>query len=122
MLTSSGDDLTETSDPFKIAMRQIAGVLAQLEKARLVGKLKAARDRKRATGVKVEGRKTYAEIDVRDHDGRMIAMARRLRRRSPKGGQRSLRTISAELAQAGFLSQTGKPYAATAVARTLGEL
>lgn len=122
VLTSSGDDLTETSDPFKIAMRQIAGVFAQLEKARLVGKLKAARDRKRATGVKVEGRKTYAEIDVRDHDGRMIAMARRLRRRSPKGGQRSLRTISAELAQAGFLSRTGKPYAATAVARMLGEL
>src|SRR6476661_5544762 len=33
VLTSSGDDLTETSDPFKIAMRQIAGVFAQLEKA-----------------------------------------------------------------------------------------
>jgi hypothetical protein len=32
VLTSSGDDLTETSDPFKIAMRQIAGVFAQLEK------------------------------------------------------------------------------------------
>jgi hypothetical protein len=26
VLTSSGDDLTETSDPFKIVMRQIAGV------------------------------------------------------------------------------------------------
>jgi DNA invertase Pin-like site-specific DNA recombinase len=39
-LTSSGDDLTETNDPFKIAMRQIAGVFAQLEKARLVAKLK----------------------------------------------------------------------------------
>jgi DNA invertase Pin-like site-specific DNA recombinase len=39
-------------------MRQIAGVFAQLEKSRLVAKLKAARDRKRATGVKVEGRKS----------------------------------------------------------------
>ena len=61
MLTASGDDLTASEDPFKIAMRQIAGVFAQLEKARLVGKLKAARDRKRATGVKVEGRKSHAE-------------------------------------------------------------
>lgn len=122
VLTSSGDDLTETSDPFKIAMRQIAGVFAQLEKARLVGKLKAARDRKRATGVKVEGRRSYAEIDARDHDGRMIALARRLRRKSPKGGRLSLRTISAELAAAGFLSNSGKPYAPTAVARMLGEL
>lgn len=122
VVTASGDDLTVTDDPFKVAMRQIAGVFAQLEKARLVGKLKAARDRKRASGTKVEGRKSYAEIDARDHEGRMIVLARRLRRRSPKGGQRSLRTISAELAQAGFLSNTGKPYAATAVARMLGEL
>ncbi|WP_249119580.1 hypothetical protein [Bradyrhizobium sp. AUGA SZCCT0158] len=66
-------------------MRQIAGVFAQLEKARLVGKLKAARDRKRATGVKVEGRKNYAEIDARDHNGQMLTLARKLRRKSPKG-------------------------------------
>src|SRR5258705_13720664 len=65
VLTASGDDLTASEDPFKVAMRQIAGVFAQLEKARLVGKLKAARDRKRASGVKVEGRKSYAEIDRR---------------------------------------------------------
>lgn len=122
VLTSSGDDLTETRDPFKIAMRQIAGVFAQLEKARLVGKLKAARDRKRAAGTKVEGRKTYSEIDARDHGGQMIAMARKLRRKSPKGGRRSLRAISAELATAGYLSETGKPFAATAVGRMLGEL
>lgn len=47
VFTRSGDDLTETSDPFKIAMRQIAGVFAQLEKTRLVAKLKAARDQAR---------------------------------------------------------------------------
>lgn len=122
VLTSSGDDLTETSDPFKIAMRQIAGVFAQLEKARLVSKLKAARDRKRATGAKVKGRKSYAEIDARDHDGQMIAMAKRLRRRTPKGGRRSLRAIADQLARAGYKSESGKPYAATAVARMLGEL
>jgi hypothetical protein len=54
VVTASGDDLTASEDPFKVAMRQIAGVFAQLEKARLVGKLKAARDHKRATGMKVE--------------------------------------------------------------------
>ena len=41
-------------------MRQIAAAFAQLEKARLVKKLKAARDRKRAAGEKVEGRKDEA--------------------------------------------------------------
>jgi DNA invertase Pin-like site-specific DNA recombinase len=122
VLTSSGNDLTETSDPFKIAMRQIAGVFAQLEKARLVSKLKAARDRKRAAGVKVEGRKSYAEIDAAEHGGEMIALARKLRRKSPKVGRRSLREISAELAKAGYISRTGKPYAPTAIGRMLGEI
>src|SRR5687767_13369541 len=103
-------------------MRQIAGVFAQLEKARLVGKLKAARDRKRAAGAKVEGRKSYAEIDARDHGGQMIALARKLRRKSPKGGRPSLRSIAGELAKAGFVSRSGKHYAATAIGRMLGEL
>jgi DNA invertase Pin-like site-specific DNA recombinase len=122
VLTASGDDLTVTDDPFKVAMHQIAGVFARLEKARLVGKLKTARDRKRATGVKVEGRKSYAEIDDRDHAGQMMVLAKRLRRKRPKGGRRSLRDVSGELERAGFVSESGKPYAATAVAPMLGEL
>lgn len=122
VLTASGDDLTETDDPFKVAMRQIAGVFAQLEKARLVGKLKAARDRKRAAGAKVEGRKSYAEIDQRDYEGRMIARAKKLRRKPPKGTRLSLRSISVELAKEGFVSRSGKPYAPTAIARMLGEV
>src|SRR3954453_4770957 len=75
VLTASGDDLTNTDDPFKVAMRQIAGAFAQLEKARLVGKLKAARDRKRATGVKVEGRKSNAETRPE-----AVTLAKRLHR------------------------------------------
>ncbi len=122
VLTASGDDLTETDDPLKVAMRQIAGVFAQLEKARLVGKLKAARDRKRATGVKVEGRKSYAEIDRRDNGGLMIATAKALRRKPRKGKRRSLRSISVELAREGYLSHSGKPFTAMAIARMLGEL
>ena len=45
-------------------MRQIMGVFSQLEKTRLVKKLKAARDRKRANG-KVEGRKSHLEVGRR---------------------------------------------------------
>ena len=60
--SAAGDlELTKTDDEFKVAMRQIAAAFAQLEKARLVKKLKAARDRKRAAGEKVEGRKSIAE-------------------------------------------------------------
>lgn len=116
VLTASGDDLTETSDPFKVAMRQIAGAFAQLEKARLVSKLRGARERKRATGVKVEGRKSYAEME---RGPEMIALARQLRRKRPKGGQLSLREIADQLAQAGFVTGRGRPYAAAAVAKML---
>jgi hypothetical protein len=44
-------------------MRQIAGSFAEYEKARLVAKLKAARERKRLATGKCEGRKSHAEIN-----------------------------------------------------------
>jgi DNA invertase Pin-like site-specific DNA recombinase len=111
VLTANGDDLTNTVDPFKVAMRQIAGAFAQLEKARLVSKLKAARDRKRATGVKVEGRKSIGEAKPE-----VVELAKRLRRASPKTGERrSLREIAKLLAEGGHLNERGAPYGAKSV-------
>lgn len=40
VLTANGDDLTDSSDPSRKMMRQIAGSFAEYEKARLVAKLK----------------------------------------------------------------------------------
>ena len=48
-------DLTEATDPSRIMMRQIAGSFAQYEKARLVKKLREARERLGKLG----GRKSY---------------------------------------------------------------
>src|SRR3954464_1683516 len=61
VLTAGGEDLTQTDAPMKKAMRQIAGVFAELEKARLVSKLRSARERKRLEVGKCEGRKSHAE-------------------------------------------------------------
>jgi DNA invertase Pin-like site-specific DNA recombinase len=108
--------------PTAVLIRQVLGAVSQFEKAMLVTKLKGARDRKRAGGVKVEGRKSLVEIDAEKNGGRMVELAQRLRRRRPKGGQRSLREIAVELEKAGYVSRSGKPYGATAVARMLGEL
>lgn len=111
VLAANGDDLTETRDPFKIAMRQIAGVFAQLEKARLVAKLRHARERKRAGGAKVEGRKSHAEARPA-----VVNEAKRLRRASPlTGKRRSYREIAALLAKAGHLNKAGKPFGPSAV-------
>jgi DNA invertase Pin-like site-specific DNA recombinase len=117
VLTSRGDDLTESDDEMRVAMRQIAGVFSQLEKTRLVKKLKAARVRRRAEGGKCEGRKSFAEMArarLKAGDktlADMIAMAKRLHRANPKTGKRlSLRKIAAELAKAGHMNVNGREF------------
>jgi DNA invertase Pin-like site-specific DNA recombinase len=55
VLTASGDDLTDTSDPSRVMMRQIAGSFAQYEKTRLVTKLRGARERVRQCERQVRG-------------------------------------------------------------------
>ena len=114
VLTSRGDDLTDSDDEMRVAMRQIAGVFSQLEKTRLVKKLKAARDRKRVHG-KVEGRKSHAE----KHPDAVL-MAKRLYRANPISGERrSLRDISADLAEAGFVNEWGSPYHPQSIQRMI---
>jgi DNA invertase Pin-like site-specific DNA recombinase len=110
VLTANGDDLTDSGDPSRKMMRQIAGSFAEYEKARLVAKLRVARERKRTASGKCEGRKR-AEINPE-----LVREAKRLRRRSPKGHQRSLRDIAAELVKLGFLNELGAPFSASSIA------
>jgi DNA invertase Pin-like site-specific DNA recombinase len=110
VLTANGDDLTDTSDPSRVMMRQIAGSFAQYEKTRLVTKLRGARERVREVKGKCEGRKSYAE-----RDPALVLAAKRLHWRSPKGHRRSLREIANELATMGFKNKKGAPYSASCV-------
>ena len=108
VVTSHGEDLTDVSDPTRVMMRQIAGAFAQYEKARLVARLKRARDLKRErTGRKVGGRKSMAE-----ERPEVVALAKRLRRSGL-----SLREVSSELERRGHVTRGGKRYQAVAVAR-----
>jgi len=110
IITANGDDLTDTSDPSRVMMRQIAGSFAQYEKARLVARLRRAREVKGKLG----GRKPLAETRPE-----VVELARRLRR-TRSGKQRSLRQISAELAARGFVAEkTGRPFEAAQVSRML---
>lgn len=124
MLKARGIDLIAADSPTSFLddtptarlIRQVLGAISEFEKAMLVAKLKGARDRKRRTGVKVEGRKSIAE-----QKPETVEMARKLARARPKGGKRSLREISAELAAAGHLTGLGNPYAPTAVKMMLAK-
>jgi DNA invertase Pin-like site-specific DNA recombinase len=110
VLTASGDDLTETADPSRVMMRQIAGSFSQYEKKRLVLKLRSARERIREAGRKCEGRKSYAE-----RDPALVLAAKRLHRRSPKGHRRSLRDIARELQAMGYSNKQRQPYSASCI-------
>jgi DNA invertase Pin-like site-specific DNA recombinase len=91
-------------------IRQVLGAVSEFEKVMIVSKLKGARDRKRATGVKVEGLRNYLEINPD-----MVRLAKKLHRYPVNGRRRSLRDVSAALAQVGHVTSTGKPYAAAAI-------
>lgn len=74
----------------------------------------AAQNRRREASGKCEGRKSLGELHPDT-----VELARRLRRRRPKGGQRSLRGISAELAAAGYVNERGKPFNPKSIAAML---
>jgi DNA invertase Pin-like site-specific DNA recombinase len=114
LLAADKPDAFLDDTPTAKLIRQVLGAVSEFEKAMVVTKLKGARDRKRATGVKVEGRKNYAEINPE-----MVALARKLRRYKVQGRKRTLREIAGELARSGFVTSTGRPYAAAAVARMI---
>lgn len=115
LLASNGDDLTDNTDEMTEGMLTIAAVFAQIEKKRLVRKLEAARKRKRAAAGKCEGRKSLAE-----RNPEMVAEAKRLSRKLPKGGQPSLREIAARLAERGYVNGKGNAFSASAVRSMLG--
>jgi DNA invertase Pin-like site-specific DNA recombinase len=98
--------------PTAVMVRQILGAVSEFEKAGLVAKLKAARDRKRQETGRCEGRPPVPP--------EVVAEAKRLARRSPKTGKaRSLRKIAAQLAAVGHLGVSGGPYTASSVRHML---
>lgn len=111
VLTSSGDDLTASNDPGRTMIRQIMGSFSEYEKARLVAKLRAARDRKIASEGRCGGRSALSETRPE-----AVALAKKLHRANPKTGKRrSLRDIAKALADAGHLNERGRPYNAKSV-------
>ena len=115
LLTANGQNLTDDTDEMTEALVNMTAVFATLEKKRIVRKLAKDRQRKREAAGKCEGRKPLSET-MPD----AVVLARQLRRKRPKGGQRSLREISAELAAAGYVNERGKAFNPKSVASMLG--
>src|SRR6187200_297069 len=85
IIPASAPDFFTEDTPTVVLVRQVLGAIAQFDKARTVAKLAAARKRKREREGRCEGRKPLNETRPE-----VVALARKLGRRRPKGGQLSL--------------------------------
>ena len=110
---STGQDVTADvrDDPMREAMALIQGIFAQTDKKLLVRKLRRAREAKRSTGARVEGRKPYPP-DVVD-------LVRKLRRRRKRGVAWSYQMVADELTRVGVSTKNGKPWNQGTVAHLL---
>ena len=95
--------------PTSTFIRQVLAAVQELDKAMTVAKLRGARQRKRATGVKVEGRKSYAQA-VPATVGRAKAL---------KAEGMTLHQVAERLASEGYRTRAGAPYQFTAVGRMI---
>lgn len=106
--TTAPDFFTEDT-PTAVLVRQVLGAISEFEKASLVAKLRAARQRAVEAGGRGTGRRRYDEARPE-----VVALARELQARGL-----SYRKISAALAVGGHLTGGGKPFAASAVQKML---
>jgi DNA invertase Pin-like site-specific DNA recombinase len=117
LVSAAAPDSFLSDTPSAVLMRQMFGAISQFDRAMTVAKLKAARDRKRATGVKVEGRRNYAETVPET-----VALAQRLAvEPGADGRRRSLRDIAVALAEQGHVTSKGQPYSPASVARIIDQ-
>jgi DNA invertase Pin-like site-specific DNA recombinase len=95
--------------PTSAFIRQVLAAVQELDRTMTVAKLRGARQRKKATGVKVEGRKSYAE--------KVPATVERARALRASG--LTLKQITDQMTAEGFKTASGSPHHMTAIGRMI---
>jgi DNA invertase Pin-like site-specific DNA recombinase len=109
----SGSDLTDDADPMAEAMALVQGVFAQLDRRRLVLKLRNARVAKREATGRCEGRLPYGS---REGEKAGLAMIETMSRRH------GFSDIANALTVAGHPTRSGRPWSRQAVAAIINRL
>jgi DNA invertase Pin-like site-specific DNA recombinase len=114
---STGEDVVAamSDDPMRRALIQIQSVFSELEKSRLVSKLRRAREAKRQQNGKCEGRKAFGE----KQGERQTVDLMRLLRRKRSGKRMSFAKIAFELNQRKVATRTGAAWHTTTVKNIL---
>src|SRR5262245_55187392 len=100
-LTNDGDDHTRR------LIREVLGAVSEFEKRVIVLKLRAARERKRARGERVEGVKPYGFFPA---EKAILERMRQLRRKPPKGHRLSIAKIAAQINGEGHRNRAGRGW------------
>jgi DNA invertase Pin-like site-specific DNA recombinase len=116
VLTADGADLSSAEDdPTRTLIRQVLSAVAQFDKSVTVLKLRAARERLRRKGHRVEGRKPYG---FRPDEKATMDYMRTLRGK-PRGERLSFDGIAKQLNTEGKTTRYGKPWSRAAVFQVL---
>ena len=116
VITSDGTDLSSAADdPTRTLIRQVLSAVAQFDKSVTVLKLRAARERLRRKGHRVEGRKPYG---FRPDEHAIVEHMRALRAK-PRGERLSYARIATQLNAEGHTTRYGKAWTRTAVFQIL---
>lgn len=107
ILTADGVDLTSSDDPTRRLIRQVLGAVAEFEKNVIVLKLRAARERKRSRGERVEGVKPYGHFPA---EQAVLDRMRQLRRKPPKGRRLSVAAVAEQLNAEGHRNRAGRNW------------
>ena len=112
LIPVNAPDFFTEDTPTAVLVRQILGAVSQFQKAHLVRQLRLARDRKRETTGRCEGRKPVP--------AETVTAAKRLARKNRKTGKRpSLRHVSSALAEQGHVGPSGAQYGPESIKRML---
>jgi DNA invertase Pin-like site-specific DNA recombinase len=113
VVDASGTNLTaEDGDPTRTLIRQVLGAVSQFEKAVLVLKLRAARDRMRVRTGRCEGRRPFGYYP---HEQQAVTLIRALRRKPRNGSPLSFAEVARRLNDQGVSTRTGAPWSAGSV-------
>jgi len=111
LVAADAPDSFLSDTPTAVLIRQILGAVHQFDKAMLVQKLRGARDRKSAKlGRRIEGNPNWLPVPTGTIEAARAASNKGL----------SLRAVANELADAGHIARSGKPYGAQSIKRMLG--
>jgi DNA invertase Pin-like site-specific DNA recombinase len=116
VLTADGADLSSAADdPTRTLIRQVLAAVAQFDKSVVVLKLRAARERLRRKGLRVEGRKPYG---FHPNERAIVAHMQALRD-VPRDVRPSYDGIAQQLNAEGHTTRYGKQWTRAGVFEAL---